>query len=78
MFYKIGILRNFRKLTGKHLCQILFFNKVVGLPKGYNFIEKETLELVFSGEFFEISKNTFSYITPPVAALLHIVFVKNS
>ena len=24
-------LRNFAKLTGKHLCQILFFNKVAGL-----------------------------------------------
>ena len=26
-----GVLRNFAKLTGKHLCQRLFFNKVVGL-----------------------------------------------
>ena len=26
-----GVLRNFRKFTGKHLCQILFFNKVAGL-----------------------------------------------
>ena len=25
-----GILRNFAKLTGKHLCQSLFFNKVTG------------------------------------------------
>ena len=24
-------VRNFRKFTGKHLCQILFFNKVAGL-----------------------------------------------
>ena len=26
-----GVLRNFSKLTGKHLCQSLFFNKVAGL-----------------------------------------------
>ena len=26
-----GFLRNFAKLTGKHLCQSLFFNKVAGL-----------------------------------------------
>ena len=26
-----GILRNFAKFTGKHLCQSLFFNKVIGL-----------------------------------------------
>ena len=32
------------------------------------FIEKETLAQVFSCEFSEISKNTFSYRTPPVAA----------
>ena len=33
-----------------------------------NFIKKETLEQVFSCEFCEISKNTFSYRTPLVAA----------
>ena len=26
-----GVLRNFTKFTGKHLCQSLFFNKVAGL-----------------------------------------------
>ena len=31
VFCKKGILRNFAKLTGKHLCQSLFFNKVAGL-----------------------------------------------
>ena len=34
---------------------------------------KETLALVFSCEFCEISKNTFPYRTPPVAALVHTV-----
>ena len=28
---KKGVLRNFTKFTGKHLCQSLFFNKVAGL-----------------------------------------------
>ena len=28
---KKGVLRSFRKFTGNHLCQILFFNKVAGL-----------------------------------------------
>ena len=27
VFYKKGVLRNFTKITGKHLCQSLFFNK---------------------------------------------------
>ena len=31
VFCKKGILRDFSKLTGKNLCQRLFFNKVVGL-----------------------------------------------
>ena len=49
-FVKKGVLRNFAKLTGKHLCQSLFLNKV----------KKETLAMVFYCEFCEISKNTFS------------------
>ena len=28
MFCKKGVLRNFAKFTGKHLCRNLFFNKV--------------------------------------------------
>ena len=31
VFYKKGVLRNFAKFTGKHLCQGLFFNEVAGL-----------------------------------------------
>ena len=28
---KKGVIRNFAKVTGKHLCQSLFLNKVAGL-----------------------------------------------
>ena len=31
VFCEKGVLRNFAKFTGKHLCQSLFLNKVVGL-----------------------------------------------
>ena len=31
VYCKKGVLRNFVKLTGKHLCQSLFLNKVAGL-----------------------------------------------
>ena len=51
---KKGVLRNFAKFTGKNLSQSLFFNKVAGVA--CNFIKKETLALVFSCEFCEISK----------------------
>ena len=50
VFCKIGVLRNFTKFTGKPVYQSLFF----GLQ-----LKKETLVLVFSCEFCEISKNTF-------------------
>ena len=36
--------------------------------QAHNFTEKETLARVFSYEFCEISKNTFSYRTPPMDA----------
>ena len=31
VFFKKGILNNFEKFTGKHLCRSLFFNKVVSV-----------------------------------------------
>ena len=53
-----GILRNFAKLTGKHLCQSLFFNKVAGLNLFYRtplddclLFRKDTLAWVFSVNF---------------------------
>ena len=63
---KKGVLRNFTKFTGKHLCQSLFFNKVSGGT--CNFIKKENLAQAFSCEFCKICRNDFSYRTPPVAA----------
>ena len=41
---------------------------LIKLQAVYNFIKKWTLAQVFSSEFCEISKNTFCYRTPPVAA----------
>ena len=52
---KKGLLRNFIKFTGKHLCQILFLKKIG--PQACNFIKKETLAQVFSCEFCKVSKN---------------------
>ena len=45
--YMLPHVRNFAKLTGKHLCQSLFFNK-----------DAWDLQQVFPGEFCEISKTT--------------------
>ena len=59
VFCKKGVLRNFAKYTGKHLCQSLFFNK-------------EALAQGFSCEFCEIFKNNFFYRTPLVTASVKI------
>ena len=42
-----------------------------------NFIKKETLAQVFSCEFWEISKTTFFRRTPPVAASVSRLFLKD-
>ena len=34
-----GVLRNFAKFTGKHLCQSLFFNKLVYICEKYFYLE---------------------------------------
>ena len=54
---KKGVLGNFAKFTGKHLCESLFFNKVAGFDLQY--FKKETLAQVFSSEFCKISINAF-------------------
>ena len=52
-----------------------FFKKSCS-PEDCNFIKKETLAHVLSCKFCEISKNTFSYRTPPVAASITIMKMK--
>ena len=63
LFYSKEALRNFAKFTGKHPYQSL-----LSQASACNFINKETLTQVFSCEFCEISTNTSSYRTLPVAA----------
>ena len=68
MFCKKGVLRNLTKFAGKHLFQILFFNKVAGLRP--ETLLKKTLAQVLSCEFCKNSMNAFSYRTLPVAAFV--------
>ena len=56
---KKDALKIFAKFIEKHVCQILFFNKVAVLrPEPCNFVKKETLAQVFFCEFCEIFKIT--------------------
>ena len=55
---KKGVLRNFIKFTGKHLCQSLCLNKVAGIRPA-TFLKKRLWDTYFPVNFCEISKNTF-------------------
>ena len=70
VFCKNSVPINFAKFTGEHLCQGLFLIKLQA--SACNFIKKEILVQMFPCEFWEISKNIFSYRTSPVAASVQI------
>ena len=53
-----GVLRNFAKFTGKHLCQNLIFNKVAGLRPA-TLLKKETLTQALSCDFAKFLRTTF-------------------
>ena len=65
---KKGVLEVFTKLTGKHLCQSLFFNKVAGLRHLRWSIFLVTPAQVFLCDYCEIFKTSFFYRTSPIAA----------
>ena len=60
-----------KTIINKHLlhAEVVIFKLNISKKRcSKNMFEIETLAQVFSYEFCEISKNTFSYRTPPVAA----------
>ena len=52
------VLRNFAKLTGKHLCQSLFFNKVTGL-RSATLLKKRLLHWWFLVSFVKFLRTPF-------------------
>ena len=50
VFCRKGVLRNFAKFTGKHLCQSLFFNKVADL-RSTTLLKKRLLHRCFPLNF---------------------------
>ena len=65
VFGKKGVLRISQNSQENICARVSFLIKLQ--VQACNFIKKETLAQVFSCEFCEISKNTFSYRTTPVA-----------
>ena len=79
VFCKIGALRNFAKLTGKHLCQRLFFNKVAGLGST-TLLKKILWHRCFPANFAKFLRTPFFLRTPAVAAsiFLRTIFFQNA
>ena len=73
-FVRKGILRNFTKFTGKHLCQGLFFNIVVG-PRPATLLKKRLWHKCFPVNF---AKEHLFYRTRPddCSCMLVSAFVK--
>ena len=67
-----GVLRNFEKFTGKHLCQSLFFNKVAGLRPA-TLLKKNFWHRCFPMNFAKFLTTPFLRNTPG-RLLLHLTF----
>ena len=57
-----GVLRNFAKFRGKHLCQILFFNKVAD-PEPATLLKKRLWHRCFPMNFAKFLRAPFSQNT---------------
>ena len=58
VFCKKGVLENFTKFTGKHLCWSLFFNKVAGL-RPESILKKRLQQRCFPLNLVKFLKNSF-------------------
>ena len=58
VFCKKGVLRNFAKFTGKHLCQSLFFNKFAGL-RSTTLLKKRLSHRCFPVNFAKFLRTPF-------------------
>ena len=66
-----GVLRNFEKFTGKHLCQSLFFNKAAGLRPA-TLLKKRLWHRCFLVNFSKFLKTPFSQNTSGRLLLMRI------
>ena len=73
VFCKKGVLRNFTKFTGKHLCQSLFFNKVAGL-RAATLLKKRLGQRCFPVNFAKFLKTLFLQNTSVWLLLMSSIF----
>ena len=67
VFGKKGVIKNFTKFTGKHLCESLFLNEVAALRPA-TLLKKKIWRTCFPVNFVKFFRATFFYRTPLVAA----------
>ena len=77
VFCKKGVLRNFTKFTGKHMCQSLFFNKVAGLRPA-TLLKKRLWHKCFPVNFVKFLRTPFFHRTPLVAAFTFNIYEMKS
>ena len=58
VFFRKGVLRNFSKFTGTHMCLSLFFNKVAGLRPA-TLLKKRLWHRCFPVNFAKILRTSF-------------------
>ena len=63
VFCEKGVLKNFAKFTGKHLCQRLFFNKAAGMRPA-TLIKKRPWQRCFPVNFAKFLRTPFSQNSP--------------
>ena len=57
---KKGVLKNFVKFTGKHVCRSLFFNKVAGIKPAVTLLKKRLRHWRFPVNFANFLRTPFS------------------
>ena len=74
VFCKKGVLKNFAKFTGKHLCQRLFFNKVAGWLLLHLVMDFKQMRFKIR---FSVYHFLYFFKNNTSLPFLHLVIVKN-
>ena len=77
VFFKKGVLRNFVKFIGKHLCERLFSNKAAGL-KPATLLKKRLWHRCFYVNFATFLRTPFFYRTPVAASTCTLLLLSKS
>ena len=72
-----GVLRNFAKFTGKHMCQSLFLNKVAGLRPTASLLKERLWRRCFPVNFTKFLRTPFLQNTFGPLLLQSVTFTES-